>query len=364
MTDKPSNASRQNSAVRGRGTGLQTPNRFEQLYVEDDFEHFGPDEELPDSISTQYLPDASQSIVSENNSPDISFRYSVNPYRGCAHGCAYCYARPSHEYLGMSAGLDFETKIMVKHDAPQLFRRWLSRKGYQPEQVVFSGVTDCYQLAERHFGLTRGCLQVACEARQPIGIITKNAMVTRDLDVLAEMAAHKTISVMISITTLDKQLAHTMEPRTSPPAGRLKAIAALKAAGVPVGVLVAPIIPGLNDSEMPAILEAAAEAGAVTASYTLLRLPLNVEPIFVEWLHRTQPSHAERVMSRIQSTRGGAMSNSQFGQRMRGEGAIAEQIKQTFKVFAKKYGLDRKLPKPNVNDFRRPDAAGEQGWLF
>ena len=353
--------------IRGRGAHLQTPNRFERLHTESDFEHLDELEAIegqPQSVETQYLPDNSQSIIAENDSPDIGFRYSLNPYRGCAHGCVYCYARPTHEYLGMSAGLDFESKIMVKHDAPALFRKWLGRKNGQPEMIAMSGVTDCYQLAERRFGLTRGCLEVAAEARQPTGIVTKNALITRDLEVLREMTRHHVIHVAISVTTLDKELAHTMEPRTSPPRSRLKAIATLADAGIPVNVMVAPIIPGLNDSEIPAILKAAAEAGAMSASYVMLRLPLNVKPIFVEWLERKMPSHKERVLSRIRSTRDGSLSNSEFGKRMRGEGPIAEQIKQTFNVVAAKHGLNRKLSPLSADGFRRPTMTSGQGWLF
>jgi len=355
--------------IRGRGAQIQPPNRFEALHREDDFEHFDAHEAEAlaageQAVATEYLPDETQSIVAENNSPDIPFRYSLNPYRGCAHGCVYCYARPTHEYLGLSAGVDFETKILVKQQAPELFRKWLARKSWRPEMIVFSGVTDCYQLAERRFGLTRGCLQVALEARQPVGVVTKNALVTRDLELLREMAGRRIVNVSLSITTLDAKLAHTMEPRTSPPAARLKAIAALAEAGIPVRVMVAPVIPGLNDSQIPAILQAAAQAGAASASYILLRLPLNVEPIFFDWLERTLPSHRARIESRIRNTRSGELSNAQFGKRMRGEGAVAEQIQQTFRVFAAKYGLDKRLPPLNADDFRRPAGDADQQWLF
>ena len=351
----------------GRGAQIQTVNRFERLRLENDFEHFDetdPSAGLPQAVTTQYLPDDSQSIVSENDSPDIGFRYSLNPYRGCAHGCVYCYARPTHEYLGLSAGLDFESRILVKERAPELFRKWLARKNWQPEVIVFSGVTDCYQLAERRYGLTRACLEVALEARQPIGIVTKNALITRDLDLLRAMTAEGVIHVAISVTTLAAELAHTMEPRTAPPESRLKAIRALSHAGIPVSVMVAPVIPGLNDSEIPAILKAAAEAGALSACYVMLRLPLNVKPIFLDWLDRTMPSHKDRILSRIRNTRDGELSESQFGKRMRGAGPIAEQIKQTFSVFAKRYGLERKLPPLKTDRFRRPTETPGQGWLF
>jgi len=349
--------------VKGRGSQIHPPNRFDAVHCEDDFEH------LPEndgslhhlrSAPTEYVPDNSQSIVAENDSPDIPFRYSVNPYRGCAHGCAYCYARPTHEYLGLNAGLDFESKIYVKLRAAELFRDWLARSDYQPEMVVFSGVTDCYQPAERHYRLTRRCLEVALEARQPVGIVTKNALVTRDLDILQDMARQGVVRVSLSITTLDEELARTMEPRTSPPSARLRTIGRLREAGVPAAVMVAPVIPGLNDSEIPAILAAAADAGACGASYILLRLPLTVEPVFLEWLGRTQPLKRERVEARIRSTREGNLSDSQFGRRMRGTGQLADQISQTFQVFARRHGLDRKLPPLDASHFRPPTSTSGQ----
>ncbi len=309
------NADRSGPAAKGRGTSLRPPNRFERTHREDDFEQLDPADEQPaeSAVKTVYLPDDSQSIVSENDSPDIPFRYSINLYRGCAHGCSYCYARPYHEYLGLNAGIDFESKVLVKHRGPELLRAWLARDAWRPEPIILSGVTDCYQPAEREFRLTRGCLEVAHEARQPIAIITKNALVTRDLDILRQMAADRTVSVALSITTLDAELARVMEPRTSTPAARLRAVRQLADAGVPVRVMVAPIIPGLNDFEMPAVLQAASEAGAQGAGYTLLRLPLAVRPIFVEWLERSQPLKAAKVQSLIRATRGGKLNSSQFG---------------------------------------------------
>ena len=347
-------------AAKGRGTSLRPANRFERIHAEDDFEQLDPadDAAAGRGVVTEYLPDDSQSIVSENDSPDIPFRYSINPYRGCAHGCSYCYARPSHEYLGLNAGIDFESKVLVKHRAPELLRAWLARDAWQPEPIIFSGVTDCYQPAEREFRLTRGCLEVACEARQPIAIITKNALVTRDLDILRQMAADRTVSVALSITSLDAELARVMEPRTSTPAARLRAVRQLADAGVPVRVMVAPIIPGLNDFEMPAVLKAASEAGAQGAGYTLLRLPLAVRPVFIDWLERTQPLKAAKVQSLIRATRGGKLNSSQFGARMRGEGLMAEQIKQTFQVFARRYGLDGRKAPLETRGFRTAPEFG------
>ena len=352
---------------RGRGSQLDPPNRFEHVHREADWEQLEGDAEWlaeASRVTAEYLPDASQSIVSENDSPDVPFRYSVNAYRGCSHGCSYCYARPGHEYLGLNAGIDFETKILVKHEAPALLRAFLARPKWQPEPITFSGVTDCYQPAERELRLTRGCLDVAWEARQPVSIITKNALVVRDLDLLGPMAAARLVHVYLSVTTLDAELARVMEPRTSTPAARLRAVRALTVAGVPVGVMVAPIIPGLNDSEIPAILAAAAEAGALRAGYVMLRLPLTVEPVFFEWLERTQGDRKAAIEGAIRSVRGGALSRSKFGERMRGTGARAEQIGQMFRTFVKKHGLDGKLPEYDLTQFRRPVEADGQLRLF
>jgi DNA repair photolyase len=349
------------------GSKIDLPNRFEATHREPDLEQLEGDEEYLATFEdrpVEYLTDASRSVVSENNSPDVGFRFSVNPYRGCQHGCAYCYARPTHEYLGFSAGLDFETKIVVKHNAPELLREFLSRPAWQPEVIVFSGVTDCYQPAERRFRITRQCLEVALECRQPIGIVTKNALVVRDLDLLREMASLRLVQVNVSVTTLDAELARVMEPRTSVPAARLRAMQSLTEAGVPVRVLVAPIIPGLNDAEIPAILKAAHEAGAKSAGYVLLRLPLTVEPVFLEWLERTQPLRAERVKQHIRRTRGGKLSDSRWGRRMVGSGQIAEQIKKMFRVFLKKHGLDAGLPPLDVTQFRPPTLPSGQLRLF
>ena len=347
------------------GSNINPPNRFESTYVEPDLEQLEWDDEyLSQPRKIEYLDDHSKSIVTENDSPDLNFRYSVNPYRGCAHGCSYCYARPFHEYLGYNAGLDFETKIMVKRDAPQLFRDFLSRSDWEPQLIAFSGITDCYQPAEREFQLTRQCLEVASEANQPIGIVTKNALVVRDQDLLQSMARRSLINVSVSITTLDPVLAREMEPRTSIPAARLRAIRELAQAGVPTKVMVSPIIPGLNDHEIPEILKAAKEAGAMSASYIMLRLPLTVKPVFQEWLERTQPDRKERVLTRIRQTRDGKLNSAQFGTRIRGTGEIAEQIGNLFQVFARKHGLDKRLPAFDFTRFRPPTTGTGQQWLF
>ncbi len=349
------------------GSRIDPPNRFETVHQELDYEHLEWDQEHLRALSDrkiEYLSDSSKSIISENDSPDIPFRYSLNPYRGCIHACSYCYARPGHEYLGFNAGLDFETKIVVKHDAPRLLQEFLAKDSWKPEPIIFSGVTDCFQPAERRFSLTRQCLEVALKCRQPIGIVTKNALVVRDLPILSQMAADDLVHVFVSITTLDPQLARDMEPRTSIPSARLRAVGMLAEAGVPVGVMVAPIIPGLNDSEVPRILESAKSAGAMTASYTLLRLPLTVEPVFQEWLERTQPLKADRVMGRIRETRGGNLSSSAWGKRMVGTGEIADQIKKVFRLFKQKYGLDNELPPQNCSVFSAPIPKSGQMRLF
>jgi DNA repair photolyase len=333
-----------------------------------DLEHVAEDEEYLAELErprTRYLVDTSQTIVASNDSPDVGFNFSVNPYRGCAHGCSYCYARPTHEYLGLSAGIDFETQILVKLDAARLLRDFLCRPKWVPEPIAFSGVTDCYQPAERHFCLTRACLEVCLEARQPVNIITKNALVTRDIDLLKEMAARNLVRVAISITSLRQELTRVMEPRTSAPSARLAALKQLDEAGVPTFVMVAPTIPGLNDSEVPEILREASEAGAQGAAYVLLRLPMTVREVFFEWLERQLPDQAEKIKGRVRSTREGKNNNSQFGKRMSGSGPIAEQISQTFKVFAARYGLNQDLPQSlDCSQFRPPMAKSGQMSLF
>lgn len=361
--------------TKGRGSQFNPKPRFHrlELYAESQAEP-GDDQELLESngdpatgtrtVPTEYFLDDAKSVVSENSSPDIPFRYSLNPYRGCAHGCSYCFARPTHEYYDLSAGLDFESKIFVKQQAPELFRDWLARDHYEPETVAISGVTDCYQPIERQLELTRRCLQVALEARQPIAIVTKNALVTRDVEILRAMAALQLVKVAISITSLDQSLIKVMEPRTGSPAAKLRAMQVLSSAGIPVHAMVAPVIPGLTDHEIPRILQAAKEAGARSASYILLRLPLTVEPVFLEWLARTQPGKRALVESRIRATRGGKLYESEFGVRMRGRGEIADQIGRSFEVFSRRYELDQPSPTLDTTQFRRPVPSSGQRWLF
>jgi len=345
--------------VRGRGAGVQPANPYVALQLEPDVGQAADDAEFMAECArprTTYLEDLSETIVSCNESPDIFFRYSVNPYRGCVHGCSYCYARPTHEYLGFSAGWDFETKVLVKTRAPALFRRWLARPSWDGELIAFSGVTDCYQPVERRLQLTRGCLQAAAECRQPVAVITKNALVARDLDLLRELAAHNAVRVALSVTTLDQGLARALEPRTSAPAARLEALSALAAAGIPTEVMIAPVIPGLNDSEIPAILAAARAAGARSAGYLLLRLPTSVGEVFTDWLARRRPDAAAKIERLIRETRGGALSSARFGERQRGSGPRAEQIAQTFRVFSAKYGLADRLPPLESGAFRPPGS--------
>ncbi len=349
------------------GAGIDPPNRFESVQREVELEQLEWDEESRRQLGhrpIEYLFDDSKSIVSENTSPDIPFRYSVNPYRGCAHACPYCYARNTHEYLGFNAGLDFETKIVVKRDAPALLRKFLDRPSWQGERITFSGVTDCYQPAEREFRLTRGCLEVAREYSQPVSIVTKNALVLRDLDVLTALARDNLVHVFLSVTTLDAELAREMEPRTSTPTARLRAIETLAAAGVPVGVMTAPIIPGLNDSELPELLRAAKSSGAAAAGYVFLRLPSTVEPVFREWLGRTRPERQSPIENRIRDARDGQLNGSQWGERMRGNGEIADQIAAMFRLFTRRYGLDKRLPPHDSTRFRRPRSGPSQMRLF
>ncbi|HTM53981.1 MAG TPA: PA0069 family radical SAM protein [Pirellulales bacterium] len=349
-----------------RGATVNPPNRFEVVRVEHDWEQLENSEEVASErrVATNFFPNETRRLITENDSPDVPFRYSINPYRGCEHGCAYCYARPGHETLGMNAGLDFETKILVKYDAPARLRQELAEKSWRGDALTLSGVTDCYQPAEREFRLTRGCLEVMLEARQAVGMITKNVLVLRDLDLLAPLARESLVHVYISITTLDATLARKLEPRTATPAARLRAIRELSAAGVPVGVMTAPIIPGLNDQEIPAILAAAKQAGAATAGYVLLRLPFAVRPIFESWVQSEYPEKADRILGLIRSTRGGRMNNYEWKTRMRGEGHYAEGIRNTFQVFRKKAGLDQPLVPLDTTKFSPPQPASGQMRLF
>jgi DNA repair photolyase len=344
----------------GRGAATNPPNRFERLHLVPDPDAAAADPEDDGTgphPRTEFYEDASESILSRNDSPDVPYTWGLNPYRGCEHGCAYCFARPYHEYLGFSSGLDFETRIMVKRRAPALLREKLLSPAWRGESITLSGATDCYQPAERRFRVTRACLEVCAAFRQPVAIVTKNALVSRDADVLADLARDRAAKVLVTVTTLDTDLAGRLEPRASRPAARLRAISALTAAGVPVGVLVAPVIPGLTEHEIPDIVRAAADAGATFGGYLVLRLPYAVKDIFRDWLATHEPGKSTRVLDRVRAIRGGELNVSEWGARMKGEGIHAEQIRALFAAAARRHGLDRERPVLNSSAFRRP---GEQ----
>ncbi len=347
--------------IKGRGPVIHPPNRFEQIRIEPDPDYVELDEhgvpvERPHP-RTQFFHDATQSILTHYDSPDVGPGWGLNPYRGCEHGCAYCYARSFHDYLGWDSGLDFETKILVKLRAPELLRAELSSSKWKPAPIGFSGITDVYQPAERHFRLTRACLEVLLEFRQPAGIITKNFLVTRDLDLLAQLARFECIGVFVSVTTLDADLASTLEPRAARPEHRLRAIRMLADAGVPVGVNVAPVIPGLTDHELPSILDAAATAGAKRAGYIILRLPWAVKDVFSQWLDTHAPSKKDRVLSRIRDLRGGKLYDADFATRMKGTGIFAKQTARMFEVNARRLGLNRFSFQTSTAHFRRPSGV-------
>jgi DNA repair photolyase len=338
--------------LKGRGAGSNPTNRFLGIEIEipDDPELRGPNR-------TVFYKDTTRSAITQNESPDVGFEASINPYRGCEHGCAYCYARPTHEYLGLSAGLDFETKIFVKQDIARLLRKELLSPRYEPKLISLSGVTDPYQPCEKHFKLTRQCLEVLNEFKNPVSIITKNHNVTRDIDLLSELAAVNAAVVLLSVTTLDAELCGQLEPRTSRPQARLEAISTLTRAGIPVGVMIAPCIPGLTDEEMPAILKAAREAGASFAGYVPVRLPGHVLTVFQEWLEAHAPLKRDKILNRIRSVRGGKLNDPNFNTRMRGEGPFAEQLRQMFHLYTRKQGYARDFPELSTAHFQRP---GEQ----
>ncbi len=350
------------NAPRGRGVAINPGNRFESLHLDDEAEievEADQDESDLPRLDTQFFIDHSRSIISYNNSPDVGFNASINPYRGCEHGCVYCYARPTHEYLGFSSGLDFETKIMVKPNAAQLLRKEFLSKKWQAQVLAISGNTDCYQPVERRLKITRACLEVCAEFRNPVALITKNHLVTRDIDVLARLAEFNAVRVFLSVTSLDANLARILEPRTSMPAHRLAAVRELAAAKIPVGVIIAPVIPAINDSEIPKILEAAAQAGATMASYVMLRLPHAVKQLFADWLARHFPDRKAKVIHRIEAIRGGKLYNPEFGERMKGEGIFSEQIEKLFSVAFRRHGFRKSKYDLATEHFRRPETDPE-----
>jgi DNA repair photolyase len=344
------------SAIRGRGASWSPANRFEKLHIDqndlDVVDVALGTEERP-RRETQYFRDGTKSVITRNNSPDVGFETSLNPYRGCEHGCIYCYARPTHEYLGLSAGLDFESKIMVKTNAPELLRAELASARWNPQTLVMSGVTDPYQPIERKLCITRGCLEVLAKFRNPVAIITKNRLVTRDVDLLRNLTAHHAVAVNISVPSLDSNLQRVLEPRTSSPQARLDAIRQLRSAGIPTGVMVAPIIPGLTDHEVPKIMDACANAGAQFAAYTIVRLPWAVAPLFEHWLEEHFPERKEKVLGRIRHLRGNQLNNSQWHTRMTGEGIFAEQIASMFAISCRRNRMCER-PKLSSASFQRP----------
>lgn len=346
-----------NQPIRGRGSSTNRSHRFTDEEIEYDLDEKTGQLKKP---KRKILKDHTKGIISTNNSPDIPFDVSVNPYRGCEHGCAYCYARPTHEFLNMSPGLDFETKIVAKYDAPKLLRKTLASESWKPQVLVMSGVTDPYQPVEKELRITRQCIQVLAEARHPLVIITKNYGVTRDIDLLKKLADVNAARVVLSITSLQKKLIGSLEPRTSRPNKRLQAVRELSEAGIPVHVNIAPIIPGLTDDEIVPIMEAAKGAGAESVSYTILRLPYSVKDIFLKWLDDHQPNRKEKVINKLRSLKDGQLNRSEFGERFRGEGAYGEQIRQLVDIHRKRLNLEKKREPLNCSAFHRP-ANGQLG---
>jgi DNA repair photolyase len=349
----------------GRGAVSNPSGRFESVSrggFDDGWDL--PVEDLP-PLETTVRPDPARSIIARNDSPDIGFDQSINPYKGCEHGCIYCYARPSHAYLNLSPGLDFETRLFYKENAAQLLEQELSRRSYVPKLIALGANTDPYQPIERRFGVTRQIIEVLLRFRHPFGIVTKGAaLIERDLDLLAECARQRLVGVGMTITTLDSELKRSLEPRAASPQARLRAIRGLAEAGVPVRVMFSPVIPFINDAELERVLEAAAEAGASAASYTFLRLPHEVKDLFREWLEAHYPLKAQHVMSLVQQSRGGRDYTAQWGQRMRGEGTFAEAIAQRFRLARRRYGLERERAEPDFSQFRVPPGPGDQLGLF
>lgn len=349
---------------RGRGARSNRTNRFEDQAYEPFDDGWRESDPEPEQLRTMTLIDASRSIVTRNNSPDISFSRSINPYRGCEHGCVYCYARPSHAYWGYSPGLDFESVIFKKPEAAKLLERTFLDHNYRPEPIVIGANTDCYQPIERTEEITRDILKVFAAYNHPVSVITKSALILRDLDIIAPMAKRGLFRAAISITTLDRRLARDMEPRAATPGRRLETVKSLTEAGIPVTVMAAPMIPALNDRELEAILQAAAEAGAISAGYVLLRLPMEIKGLFKEWLATTRPDSASHVMSLVRQTRGGEEYDSTFGKRQRGDGPYARLIAGRFRKAIERYSLKTPGPGLRCDLFERPLARGNQGSLF
>jgi len=351
-------------SARGRGTGSNVSGRFESLTREAFDDGWTGDDAPAAPLRTTMTAEKARVIITRNDSPDVGFDRSINPYRGCEHGCIYCYARPAHAYMGLSPGLDFESRLFFKPQAAQLLARELAKPSYSPGTIHIGGNTDPYQPQERTLRVTRRVLEVLAEHRHPLSIITKSGLIMRDADILGPMGQSGLARAAVSITTLDRTLARTMEPRAATPERRLAAVRALTDAGVPTVVMFAPVIPGLNDHEMEAVLKRASEAGAVGAGYVALRLPLEIKDLFREWLTAKQPHRAERVMSLVRQMRGGRDYDPSWGRRMKGEGPIAETLGQRFKLARRRFGLDRTMPPLDTTQFRVPPRAGDQMDLF
>ncbi len=353
---------------KGRGTTWALPHRFSSELKQDFDDGWGTLDqtlqELPPARATQIIDEQARSILSRNDSPDVGFDLSINPYRGCEHGCIYCYARPTHSYLNLSPGLDFETRIVAKLNAAERLREAFARPGYRPKMLNLGSVTDAYQPAERRLRITRGVIEVLHEARHAFSVITKAALIERDLDLIAPMAAQRLAAVYVSITTLDPALARVMEPRAAAPHRRLQTIERLAQAGVPVGVSVSPVIPFLNEPELEQVLQAARQCGAGSAFSIVLRLPWEVSPLFQQWLEQHFPDRAPRVMARLREMRDGRDNDPRFGTRMRGEGIWASLLRQRFDKACARLGLNRERIELDLGAFRPPAVQAGQGSLF
>ncbi len=356
--------SQQITVVRGRGARTNTSGRYEADSREAFDDGWTPDDVEPAQLATTVTPEKAKVIITRNDSPDVGFSASINPYRGCEHGCIYCYARPAHAYMGLSPGLDFESKLFFKPEAARLLERELSNPRYVPEVIHIGGNTDPYQPQERRLRITRGLIEVLSRFNHPFSIISKSALILRDLDLIAPMAERNLVRVAISITSLDRKLARSMEPRAATPEKRIDAVKRLTDAGVPTVVMFAPCIPGLNDHEMEAVLERAVAAGARGAGYVSLRLPMEIADLFQEWLATDHPDRAARVMSLVRQMRGGKDYDSQWSSRMRGEGPLAVLIEARFKAARKRLGMDRERLSLDVDKFRIPAKLGDQRDLF
>jgi DNA repair photolyase len=346
---------------KGRGAQVNTHNKFlKSKYVLEHVE--GLDEPLLENTATQLFMETPKKIVSESNSPDLSHMHSINPYQGCEHGCIYCYARNSHEYYGFSAGLDFERKIIVKKNAPELLEQYFNKRNYEPVPIVLSGNTDCYQPVERKFEITRDLLKVFLQYKHPVSIITKNNLIIRDLDVITELARLNLIHVNVSITSLNEQLRQKLEPRTVTATGRLAVIQKLSQQGVPVRVMVAPIIPGLNSNEVPTIIKAAADRGALSAGFTIVRLNGSIAEIFTDWIQKAFPDRAEKVLNMIRSCHDGKLNDSDFSRRMSGDGNVAESIHQLYRIACNRFMAGREMPGYDLSLFT--PRKGKQTSMF